>query len=131
MLKAEVVLNDIEGLFDAKFIEVVEAVNANLKETAELVCNEAKSTAGFIDRTGNLRKSIKLRKSKFEDGGYIVIATGKNKEKGYHAHLVEYGHVQISPSGKQIGKRVPPHPFMRPALEKGIVKAVALFRETR
>jgi len=126
MLQAKVELRDIEG-FDAQALEVIQAVDANLEEVAKFVHAEAKNTEAFVNKTGNLRLSIKKRKSKFENGGYIVQASGKGKDKGYHAHLVEFGHVLIA-WGHITGKRVAPHPFLRPALEKGIRKAVALFR---
>lgn len=126
MIKAEVTVKDIDGL-DAQFREIIDAVNANLDIVAEYVYSDAKRTAAFIDKTGNLRRSIRKRKSKFPDGGFIIVATGKNKDKGNHAWLVEYGHVQIPP-GDLPGRRVPPHPFMRPAKEKGLKYAIELLR---
>lgn len=129
MIKADVTVRDIEG-FDEQLSTVTDAINSNLEEVAHFVQKEAKSTAAFKDKSGRLRRSIKLKKSKFEDGGYIIVATGKNEETGVHAHLVEFGHIKML-FGKITGERVPPRPFMRPALEKGIEKAVALFRENK
>jgi hypothetical protein len=116
----------MEG-FDAQFREIVDAVNANLELVAEYIHSEAKSTLAFKDKTKRLRKSIRIRKSKYMDGGFIVVATGKNKDKGYHAWLVEFGHVKFL-WGEPTGERVPPHAFMRPAKEKGLVYAVQLLR---
>lgn len=92
-----------------------------LADTANFVRDEAKRTSDFIDKTGNLRKSIRKRKSKFVDGGYIVIASGRNrgKDKGFHAHLVEFGHLKVL-WGRRTSERVAPRPFMRNALERGI-----------
>jgi len=131
MIKAEISLTNMDG-FDAQLAEVVVAVEANLKEVASLVYSEAKGTAAFADKTGNLRKSIRLQKSKYIDGGYIVRASGRNLgggdgDKGYHAHLIEFGHSMWA-WGNRTGKRVDAHPFMRPAKEKGIRKAIDLFR---
>lgn len=126
MIKANVSLQNMDG-FDYQLEEVVKAVEHNLNEVAEIVEQDAKSTSAFIDRTGNLRNSIKKRKSRFEDGGYIVIASGRGKDKGYHASLVEFGHTLIA-WGHPTGKRVEPKPFLRPALEQGIRKAVELFK---
>jgi len=121
MLSAQVSVREIAGL-DAAISEVMDAMDANLKDVAEYVEREAQTTLAYKNKTGDLRKKTKLKVSKFEDGGYIVVA------RQPHAHLVEYGHVAIPP-GKLPGGRVPPHPFMRPALEKGIAYAVAKFRQ--
>lgn len=123
MLSAQVSVREIDGL-EASIAEVMDAVDANLQDVAEYVENEAKTTLAYQDKTGNLRKKTKLRVSKFDDGGYIVQA------RAPHAHLIEYGHVLIA-WGRVTGKRVPPHPFMRPALEKGILYAIAKFRQQK
>ncbi|NCC05663.1 MAG: HK97 gp10 family phage protein [Deltaproteobacteria bacterium] len=121
MLSATVQVKDIAGL-DATIAEVMDAMDANLKDIAEYVEREAQTTLAYHDKTGMLRKKTKLKVSKYEDGGYIVQA------RAPHAHLVEYGHVAIPP-GKLEGGRVPPHPFMRPALENGVVYAILKLRE--
>jgi len=125
MIKVGVQYNP-DGL-DAQFEEIVQAIEQNLDEVASTVELEAKTTSAFHDKTGNLRASIKKRKSKFENGGYIVEASGRGKSKGYHAANVEFGHVLIA-WGHPTGRRVPAKPFMRPAAEKGIRKAIELFR---
>jgi hypothetical protein len=126
MIKMSVRVDNINGL-DAQFGEVLAAIEGNLDAVASMVETEARSSAAFIDKTGNLRASIKKRKSKYPDGGYIVEASGRGKSKGYHAANVEFGHVMIA-WGNPTGKRVPAHPFMRPAAEKGFRSAVELFR---
>jgi hypothetical protein len=120
MMSAHVRVTDLDGL-DASLAEIMDAVDQNLEAVGQVVEAEAKISAAFQDKTGKLRKSIKLKKSKFEDGGYIVQA------RAPHAHLVEYGHVAIPP-GELEGGRVPPKPFLRPALEKGIRYAVGKFK---
>ena len=133
MIKARVSLEDMEG-FDAQYDEVVDAITANLSEVADVVLAAAKTSTAFRDKTGNLRMSIRKRKSRFENGGFIIMARGSNKtgDKGYHAHLVEFGHVMIDHKGRvtKLG-RVPAHPFMRPAKEQGIRKAIELFRSRK
>ena len=111
---------DFSG-FDVALEQVQKIIDNNLEKVASLVETEAKTTSAFRDKTGTLRKRIKIKKSKFEDGGYIVAATAP------HAHLIEYGHVMIA-WGNVTGKRVPAHPFMRPAKEQGIRKAIELFK---
>lgn len=86
-------------------------INENSKQIARQIATDAKSSVNSV--TGNLKRSIKARKSKFEDGGYIVIA------RAPHAHLVEYGHGGPRPA--------PAHPFLRPALDKNINAARASF----
>lgn len=115
---------DIDASFAAIAKQSEEIVDAFLKDVAAHVRDEAKTTAAFIDKTGNLRRSIGMRKSKFIRGGYIVKASGRNRAegatggKGFHAHLVEFGHSKVL-WGRRTGGRVAPRPFMRPALEKG------------
>lgn len=49
------------------------------------------ATMNVRNHTGNLQMSIKARKSKFKDGGWIVTAGGGGGDKGHHALLVEFG----------------------------------------
>lgn len=123
LMSASVSLKNIEGL-DLQLADVLKAIDGNLEATADYVEAEAKTTAAFKDLTKTLRSRIKKQKSKFADGGWIVVA------RAPHAHLVEYGHVMIA-WGRPTGKRVPPHPFLRPALEKGIRYAAAKFKEAQ
>ena len=90
--------------------ELAKFINQNAETIARQIAIDAKTTTAFKDKTGTLRKSIRARKSKFEDGGWIVVAGSP------HAHLVEYGH-----------KNAPAHPFLRPALDKNIAEAKRLF----
>lgn len=129
MIKVGVRVDNIAG-FDAQFAEVVAAIETRVKEVAEDIRDNAKATAAFQDKTGNLRRSIRVRKKRNQDGVYQVLASGGNNEKGYHAAVVEFGHVMIA-WGHPTGKRVPAKPFMRPAIEKGYQNAVQLFRSKK
>jgi len=109
--------------------DVAEYINDNAEEIAKQIAIDARSSNAFQDYKGTdresnrsklkysngrkLRKSIKAKESKFDDGGWIVIATAP------HAHLVEYGHGGKSPA--------PAHPFLRPALGKNISLAINKF----
>lgn len=95
--------------FDFSEIEqqIAEHINENAEAIAKDIARDARASVNV--KTGNLKKSIRAKKSKFEDGGWIVISTAP------HAHLVEYGHGGKSPA--------PPHPFLRPALDKNISNA--------
>lgn len=64
------------------------------------------------ERTSDLKDSIEHH---VEDGALIVSATG-SEERTYAAY-VELGHRVYHPSTGEVGpERVPPQPFLRPAL---------------
>jgi hypothetical protein len=132
----DVTVANIAKGFDAILSANKERVDDLLKDVAKFVRDEAKRTSAFADKTGNLRKSIGMRKSKFVDGGYIVKASGRNRTegadgaRGFHAYLVEFGHVKVL-WGKRTGGRVKPYPFMRPALDRGISYAASKIRSMR
>jgi len=129
MIRARIEFADLEKGLGAAYAEIMAVVDQNLHKVAKVVHAEAVATTEFDDGpTKNLRNSIRLKKSKFKDGGYIVAARGRNKDKGYHAHLVEFGHVMIAWGRVIPGGRVAPHKFMRKAKESGIKKAYELFR---
>lgn len=92
--------------FDFSEIEkqIAEHINENAEIIAKQVQDDAKASVKVV--TGNLKNGIKARKSKYEGGGWIVLSTAP------HSHLVEYGHGGPRPA--------PPHPFLRPALDKNI-----------
>ena len=101
---------------------VKDFINENAEEIANQVESRAKSSAAFSDKTGNLRSAISARKSRYEDGGWIVGAWAP------HAWLVEFGHDLIDwRTGKKIGE-VPAHPFLRPALDAEISWAMTKFK---
>lgn len=122
--------------FPEDFREIVGKLNAVIQEEslaiAEEVAADAQGTLEFRDYTGTsretewhkrnfpnatrLRPNIKARKSKYPDGGAIVIA------RAPHAHLVEFGHVMVK-NGKVLGS-VPAHPFLRPAVSKRLQEAI-------
>lgn len=112
------------------------ALDSGALDIAEAIAADAQASAAFQDYTGTsreseihkqrypnarrLRKSIKAKKSKYEGGGAIVSASAP------HAHLVEYGHVMWI-RGKNTGKMVPAHPFLRPATQKRVQEAIERF----
>lgn len=78
----------------------------NAEIIARQIAKDAKNTTAFQDDTGRLRKSIKAKKSRYADGGWIVKAGGKG---AYQAWLIEHG-----------SQKMPAKPYLRPALEKNI-----------
>ena len=119
MLKASSRI-DLEGI-EGFLSKISNGIDKGLSQVADVVLSEAQASADFVDKTQNLRKSIKKRKSRFENGGYIVYS------RAPHAHLVEFGHVMIA-WGRVTGKRVKPHPFLRNARTKGFKKAMSVFK---
>jgi len=114
--------------FDIAFDQIRKVIDKNCEEVANLVLNEAKTTAAFIDRSGTLRRSIKMYKASALGNGYIIEARGKKGDGSwYQAASIEYGHVKML-WGHPTGERVSARPFMRPAAEKGIRRAVEIFR---
>ena len=93
------------------FSEIEQQIAEHINENAEIIAKQVKvdAKANIHNVTGNLKKGIKAKKSKYEDGGWIVLSTAP------HSHLVEYGHGGPRPA--------PPHPFLRPALDKNIEAA--------
>lgn len=100
---------------DINLTEINQALDGNLKVLADDVRAKAKASAAFSDKTGELRKTIRIIKlPKTETNqGYFVRAGGK---KARQAWVIEFGHDLITRSGKTIG-HVPAHPFLRPAAE--------------
>ena len=88
--------------------ELAAFINENCMEIAKQIAKDAKANINNV--TGNLAKSVRAKKSKFEDGGAIVVATAP------HASLIEFGR-----------KAAPAYPFLRPALDKNIQAARAAF----
>lgn len=73
------------------------------------------------NKTGRLRDSIgteKISVRKSNQIGLVYVGPRRKRgKKGFHGHLVEFGHRLVS--SKKTGKRdlgfVKPHPFMEPA----------------
>lgn len=101
----------VEFNFSKLEIVLAEYINENAEQIARDIANDARASVKVV--TGNLKKSIKAKKSKFADGGWIVQATAP------HAWLVEHGHGGPKPA--------PAHAFLRPALDANISAARSAF----
>ncbi|MCP4639719.1 MAG: hypothetical protein GY851_04770 [bacterium] len=104
-------------------------MNRSLKELAKIVKEAIKSEAPE-GPTGNLKKSITHKVQE----NYAVIGPDHQQfaegEKGYHAHLVEFGTVaRYSKSGGFRGV-MPPNPFMRRAWTRSVGPAYAAIRRS-
>jgi len=103
-----------------------DAVSPGLKALAGEVAARAKHSSAFKDKTGYLRKSIKVTKptaadiAEAGDPSVLVVRT-----RAPHAHLVEDGHAMVTADGRVVG-HVPPHPFLRPARDSVANEAEAI-----
>lgn len=122
--------------------KVDKAVNFASKKGAELVNVEAKRRCPVGDyerasahigdwkqrKKGSLRKSIKIKKSKYKNGGYLVTAGGYNT---YYAVWVELGApARSSEQWKKAGHSfpVPRQPFLRPAANANKSRINSIFQ---
>lgn len=115
---------------------------AQLEAIATEVRNEARASSAFADKTGTLRKSIKIKRERGDDGERVLVVAATAP----HAHLVEFGTqgprkstkqgrmfldgVWASDGGLIFAKEVramPACPFLRPALAKVMARRMAGF----
>lgn len=138
MIKIDVktAINDsVEQEFFQKFNALTEEI---YKEMAKSCANYARENINNV--TGNLEMSIKAKKSKYKDGGWVCLAASGKEGKGNHAFLVEYGtegprkpltkkKMKFEIDGKVIYATVvakmPAKPFMRPARDKVLAETKA------
>ena len=103
-------------------VELEKYLDENARDICIQIRKDAKagtyssSHGKFKDISGRLRKSIKIKKSKFEGGGYLTKAGGKGAMQSW---LVEHGHGGPRPA--------PAHPYLRPALARNIEYAKKKF----
>ena len=93
------------------------AVEVATKEGAEAVARDARALAPRD--SGRLALEIDVRKSKFKDGGYSVMAQGPGNYDRFYAIWVELGAPKT--------RNVKAQPFLRPALRKNKQKIMKAF----
>jgi hypothetical protein len=76
-------------------------IDSDLGGIAAQVFEKAKASTAFKDKTGRLRQSIWIYRSKYKDGGYVVYV------KAPHSHLVEFGHDLVVEKDGTVVKHVP------------------------
>lgn len=83
--------------------------NKALKNAAEPVLEDAKATNAFNDRSGKLRKGLKITNVKKKEGAkYILVGIDKSdNSKIYYGKFIEFG-----------TSKMPAKPFLQPAYEK-------------
>jgi HK97 gp10 family phage protein len=88
-------------------------------EGAEVIRAEAEKNALEHKVTGTLAGDIHAEVAKESLGSRVVVHIGPGK-KGWYGSLVEMGHALVRGSKKADKKvigHVPPHPWLRPALD--------------
>ena len=87
-------------------------VAKDAEKAARLVLRSARHTTLFKDRKGTLRKSMRVIKSKFKGGGFLVVAGGRGfwGDAWYAAKV----HLGYRPKG---GGHVSPRPFLWRAVD--------------
>lgn len=98
-------------------------IDSDLGGIAAQVFEKAKASTAFRDKTGRLRQSIWIYRSKYEDGGYVIYV------KAPHSHLVEFGHAVVTKDGKVLEHRVPGKHFLRKARNAVRRKVDAMLQE--
>jgi HK97 gp10 family phage protein len=92
-----------------------------LKNAAEPVLEDAKATNAFNDRSGKLRKGLKISNVKNKEGTkYILVGIDKgDNSKIYYGKFLEFG-----------TSKMPARPFLQPAYEKNKDKIQKTIAET-
>ena len=99
---------------DREVLRNVKSIAEDVAEKgAEMTAQDARRLVPV--KTGALKESIEVHKSKFEDGGYVVSAGSK---KLFYASFVELGTDNLTAK-----------PFLRPALSKNKSKIKKMFRD--
>ncbi|WP_373181213.1 HK97-gp10 family putative phage morphogenesis protein [Clostridium butyricum] len=90
-------------------VNVGKLENKALKNAAEPVLEDAKATSAFNDRSGKLRKGLKITNVKKKEGAkYILVGIDKSDNSNiYYGKFIEFGTSKMSA-----------RPFMQPAYEK-------------
>ncbi|KKK98682.1 hypothetical protein LCGC14_2640310 [marine sediment metagenome] len=92
--------------------EVSQAMEQVEKSTAENIRKDAQTLVP-VD-TGTLKQEIEVTKSKFEDGGYIVIAQGPGNYSVFYASYIELSTHKMAAQ-----------PYLRPALKQNQSKFIS------
>ena len=102
--------------------EVMAAINYGLrggeKRAAKLIALRAKSSTLFTDRTGTLRGSIRAVKSRYKDGGWLIMAGSRGTwGDAWYAPKIELGWSKASA-----------RPFLRSAKAASLGRLKLIFK---
>lgn len=101
-----------------------------VKAAADPVAASARATSAFRDRSGRLRRSIKVR-LQASKRNLVKFKVATDPKIAPHGHLVEKGHVLVmkTVNGLKTIGHVAPRPFMRPAIESNESRGEAIIRD--
>ena len=137
-MSADVNLEGIGELVDTLELEVANATKVEgeaLQAAAQPILTEAQKTTAFIDRSGKLRDSLKVGKTKVglglgrsKSSSKYVLVGSFDKHVAY-AKEVEYGHSVVKGKrGSEVGYAAA-HPFLEPAFLHHKNEAVEIIRK--
>ncbi|PRY10286.1 HK97 gp10 family phage protein [Pontibacter ummariensis] len=128
--QAKLVLQALQKNLDA------DTLRKNMRKGAKVIADEARQNTNATDPSGELGKAVGVINDPDDRTGVQVAARrGKRYEKGYIAHIVEYGaapHIIRAKKGKKLAFKhgdktvvvdevshpgIKARPFMRPAWE--------------
>lgn len=78
--------------------------------------------------SGDLAGSLGISLRNGKTGIWEGVRIGPQPPKGAHAHLVEFGHRQVTKDGRVVGN-VPAHPFARPAIRAKRSEAIRIIED--
>lgn len=90
--------------------------NAVSRDGAVLIAKHTRQAIPWD--TGVLATSVEIKKSQFEDGGYMVIVQGKGNYENYYASFVELGSYKDEAQ-----------PYLRPSMHKNKHKIHRMYKD--
>lgn len=110
-------IDEVLGWAEKTGNNVSKAINPALLAGAEPILTELQHTTAYVDRSGRLRKSMKVSKVKTR-GGRKFVWVGDVDAEAQYAWPLERG-----------SSRAKAHPFMRPAFERKKAEAYQIMRD--
>jgi hypothetical protein len=111
-----------------KIKNIVQAVS---RDGAVLIAKHTRQAIPWD--TGVLATSVEVRKSKFKDGGYMVVVQGKGNYEHYYASFVELGGHSSEwgryVKGQKAGAYIAPKPYLRPSMHKNKHKIHRMYKD--
>lgn len=98
-------MGDLIERFESMVKNSAKIESEALREAAEPIIAEARKSTAFVDRSGELRKSLQVGKVKIKSGKKYVLA-GSFDDAVYYAKMVEFGRSDSKA-----------RPFLAPAFE--------------
>jgi HK97 gp10 family phage protein len=111
-------MGDLIDKLDLMVANSKQVIDETLKAAAAPILADAQQTTAFHDRSGRLRKSLKISKVKSGKNSRKLVWVGDVDAKAQYSWYVEYGHSNVRA-----------HPFMGPAFERHKEEAYRIIKE--